>query len=248
MLPHPDITLELARQRQHEMIAQAEKARLARALQSRRSGEQRSLGAAIAGRRRRLTRTTAAPAVDGRVLATLLVTDIVDSTLIAAQIGDRAWRGLAERHFRAVRSELDRFDGREIDAAGDGVLAMFDRPSWAVRCAAKIIEAVQPLRIEVRAGLHTGEVELTGPSVRGIAVHIANRIADQAAPGEILVSQTVKDVVAGAGIEFCDRGSRVLTGIPGEWRLLSVVRSPGVSPAPFGPPMRELPQLLPGEA
>ena len=230
------------------MIAQAERWRLSHARDNRHDGDRRSARSAIAMIARRLRiRPHAPPAADGRVLATLLVTDIVDSTLLAAELGDEAWRRLAERHYGVVRSELDRFGGREIDTAGDGVLATFDRPSQAVRCAAGIVAAVRPLRIELRAGLHTGEVELAGPNVRGIAVHIASRIAAQAEPGEVLVSQTVKDVVAGAGIAFCDRGSRVLAGIPGEWRLLSVEPDPEVSPRPLGPARLEL-RWLRGDA
>jgi class 3 adenylate cyclase len=164
-----------------------------------------------------------APTHDDRVLATLLVTDIVASTRTAAELGDRAWHHLLERHYELVRTELARHRGREIDSAGDGILAGFDGPARAVRCATAITRAVGSLGLVVRAGVHTGEVELAGAQVRGIAVHIAARVAADAAPGEVLVSQTVKDLVSGSGLEFADRGSRTLAGVPGEWRLHAVV-------------------------
>jgi DNA-binding SARP family transcriptional activator/pimeloyl-ACP methyl ester carboxylesterase len=171
----------------------------------------------------------ALPAHDDRVLVTLLVTDIAGSTRRAAEIGDSAWHHLVERHYELIRTELARYHGREIDSAGDGILAAFDGPARAVRCASAVAAAVRSLGLELRAGVHTGEVELAEGRMRGIAVHIAARVASQAAPGEVVVSQTVKDLVAGSGLEFADRGSRTLDGVPGEWRLHAVVdpiRSP----------------------
>ena len=158
-----------------------------------------------------------------RVLATVLFTDIVGSTERAAQIGDRRWRELLDRHDQAIRRVLARFRGREIDTAGDGFLATFDGPGRAVRAAQAIREAVRSVGFEVRIGLHTGEVEVVESDVRGIAVHIGARVAATAGPGEVLVSSTVKDLVAGSGIEFEDRGAHELKGVPGDWRLFSVV-------------------------
>jgi class 3 adenylate cyclase/pimeloyl-ACP methyl ester carboxylesterase len=154
-----------------------------------------------------------------RVLATVLFTDIVDSTKRAADLGDTRWRDLVDRHNDVVRRALDRFHGREIDTAGDGFLATFDGPGRAVRAAQAIVDAVGELGLEVRAGLHTGEVELAGADVRGIAVHIGARVSAEAVPGEVLVSSTVRDLVAGSGIEFEDRGRHSLKGVPGEWHL-----------------------------
>jgi class 3 adenylate cyclase len=162
------------------------------------------------------------PAVPDRVLATVLFTDLVGSTERARDLGDRRWRDLLERHNELVRRELERFRGREIDTAGDGFFATFDGPARGIRCGTSIVEGVRTLGLEVRAGLHTGEVELAGGSVRGIAVHTGARVAAQADPGEVLVSQTVKDLVAGSGIEFADRGAHELKGIQGEWRLYAV--------------------------
>jgi class 3 adenylate cyclase len=159
-----------------------------------------------------------------RVLATVLFTDLVGSTERAAELGDRRWRDLVEQHHAAVRRELARFDGREVDTAGDGFFATFDGPARAIRCATSIVEAVRPLGLSVRAGLHTGEVELADGKVAGIAVNIGARVAGRAGPGEVLVSGTVKDLVAGSGLEFEDRGVAELKGIPGEWRLYAVVR------------------------
>ena len=156
-----------------------------------------------------------------RVLATLLFTDIVDSTARAAEMGDRHWRELLEKHHALVRRELQRFRGREIDTAGDGFLATFDGPARAVRCAAAIRDAIAGLGLAVRAGLHTGECELVGSSVAGIAVHLGARIAALAGAGEVLVSSTVKDLVAGSGLSFADRGVHVLKGVPGEWRIFA---------------------------
>ena len=157
-----------------------------------------------------------------RVLATVLFTDIVGSTEHASAIGDRAWKELLERHHALVREELSRYRGREIDTAGDGFLATFDGPARAVRCAVAIIRAMPDIGLQVRAGVHTGEVELMGTGVGGIAVHIGARVAGLAGPGEVLVSGTVRDLVAGSGIEFTDRGEASLKGVPGQWRLFSV--------------------------
>ena len=158
-----------------------------------------------------------------RVLATVLFTDIVGSTERAAELGDREWRELVERHHQSVRELLGRFRGVEVDTAGDGFFATFDGPARAVRCAQRIIEAVKLLGIEVRAGLHTGEVEVDGNSVRGIAVHIGARVGAEAGPSELLVSQTVKDLVAGSGLSFEDAGEHELKGVPDRWRLYRVV-------------------------
>jgi pimeloyl-ACP methyl ester carboxylesterase len=154
-----------------------------------------------------------------RVLTTVLFADIVGSTERAAELGDRAWRALLDAHHEIVRRELERHRGREVEFMGDGLLATFDGPARAIRCACAIAEAVRALGIEIRAGLHTGEIELAGSAVRGIAVHIGARVAAEAGVGEVLVSSMVKDLVAGSGIRFTDRGVRVLKGVPGEWRL-----------------------------
>jgi pimeloyl-ACP methyl ester carboxylesterase len=157
-----------------------------------------------------------------RMLATVLFTDIVSSSERAASLGDRAWRELLERHHALVRLQLARFRGKEVDTAGDGFLASFDGPARAIRCACAILDAVGELGLAVRAGLHTGECELVDGKVAGIAVHTGARVASQAEPGEVLVSNTVKDLVAGSGLSFEDRGTRELKGIPGEWRLFAV--------------------------
>jgi class 3 adenylate cyclase len=164
------------------------------------------------------------PPEHDRVLATVLFTDIAGSTEHASALGDRAWHEVLERHHALVRRELSRFRGREIETAGDGFLATFDGPARAVRCASAIGEAVPAIGIEVRAGVHTGEIELIGTHVGGIAVHIGARIAARAAPSEVLVSSTVKDLVAGSGIEFEDRGDVPLKGVTGTWRLFAVRR------------------------
>jgi class 3 adenylate cyclase len=169
-----------------------------------------------------LTGTRPAPELD-RVLATVLFTDIVGSTARAAELGDRRWRDLLAAHDTTVRRELERFRGREVDTAGDGFLASFDGPARAVRCAISAGEAVRELGVEMRAGIHTGECELDGRKIRGIAVHTGARIASLAGPGEVLVSQTVKDLVAGSGLEFEFRGVHELKGVPGEWRLYAAV-------------------------
>jgi pimeloyl-ACP methyl ester carboxylesterase len=159
-----------------------------------------------------------------RILATVLFTDIVGATERAATLGDRRWRELLEQHHVAVRRELARFRGREIDTAGDGFLATFDGPARAIRSACAITEAVRLLGLDVRAGLHTGECELMDDKVGGIAVHIGARVAAEAKAGEVLVSHTVKDLVAGSGLRFADRGLHALKGVPGEWHLYAVER------------------------
>jgi pimeloyl-ACP methyl ester carboxylesterase len=162
-----------------------------------------------------------------RVLATVMVTDIVGSTERAAREGDRRWRELLERHHAAVRKELARFRGREIDTAGDGFLATFDGPARAIGCGNAVVDALGRLDLPVRVGLHTGECEVMNERMGGIAVHIAARVAAMAAAGEVLVSSTVKDLVAGSGIRFVDRGVHGLKGVPDEWRLFAVSRSAG---------------------
>jgi pimeloyl-ACP methyl ester carboxylesterase len=157
-----------------------------------------------------------------RVLATVLFTDIVGATEKATVLGDRRWRDLLDGHNRVVRRELARFGGREIKTAGDGFFAAFDGPARGVRCACAVSQEMQSLGLEVRAGLHTGECEIMGDDMGGIAVHIGARIAALAAPGEVLVSSTVKDLVAGSGLSFRDHGVALLKGVPGEWRLFSV--------------------------
>jgi class 3 adenylate cyclase len=157
-----------------------------------------------------------------RVLATVLFTDIVGSTEHAAQIGDRAWRDVLDRHHAIVRELLDLFRGREIKTLGDGFVATFDRPAAAVRCAQEIVEQVDALGLSVRCGLHTGECELLDGDVGGIAVHISARVNALARSGEVLVSSTVKDLVVGSDLDFDDRATHELRGVPGEWRLYAV--------------------------
>ena len=175
----------------------------------------------VAHTREFLTGAREAPEPE-RALATILFTDIVGSTALAGELGDRRWRELLERHHEAVRRELVRFRGRELDTAGDGFFASFDGPARAIRCAESAIEAVRPLGLEIRAGIHTGECERVGEKLGGIAVHIGARVASQAGPGEVLVSGTVHDLVAGSGLAFEDRGRTALKGVPGEWRLYAV--------------------------
>jgi class 3 adenylate cyclase len=157
-----------------------------------------------------------------RVLATVLFTDIVDSTKTASTLGDRRWREVLARHDALIRRELGRYRGLEVKATGDGFLATFDGPARAIKCARSITEEIRALGIEARAGLHTGEVEIVGSDVAGIAVHIGARVGAEAEAGEVLVSSTVKDLVVGSGLDFEDRGARELKGVPGEWRLFSV--------------------------
>jgi pimeloyl-ACP methyl ester carboxylesterase/class 3 adenylate cyclase len=158
-----------------------------------------------------------------RVLATVLFTDIVGSTEKASAVGDRKWRELLENYQSLVRKELTHFRGREIDTAGDGFLASFDGPARAIRCAAAVRDRSRSLELDIRAGVHTGECEVMGDKLGGIAVHIGSRVAAKAAPGEIVVSQTVKDLVAGSGLSFAERGAHALKGVPGEWRLYAFV-------------------------
>jgi class 3 adenylate cyclase len=160
-----------------------------------------------------------------RVLATVLFTDIVGSTERAAAAGDRDWRRLLERHDELVRRELTRFRGREIKQTGDGFLASFDGPARAVECAASIVEQVQALGLQIRAGVHTGECELRDGDIAGMAVHIGARVGASAAAGEVLVSSTVKDLVVGSGLSFEERGIQELKGVPGEWRLYALDRN-----------------------
>jgi class 3 adenylate cyclase len=157
-----------------------------------------------------------------RALATVLFTDIVGSTAKAAELGDRRWRELLEEHHALIRRQLVRFRGRELDTAGDGFFASFDGPARAIRCACSITEAIRELGLEVRAGLHTGECELLDGKVGGIAVHIGARVAKEAKAGEVLLSSTVKDLVAGSGLQFEERAPAELKGVPGEWRLYAV--------------------------
>jgi class 3 adenylate cyclase len=166
-----------------------------------------------------------APDAD-RVLTTVLFTDIVSSTELAHTLGDRRWRDLLERHWDVARRELRRFRGREVKTTGDGVLATFDGPARAVRCAAAIRDASAGLGIELRAGAHTGECEILDGDLSGVAVHVGARIAASAGSGEVLVSSTVKDLTAGAGIEFEDRGPHALKGVEGQWRLFAVRGTP----------------------
>ena len=161
-----------------------------------------------------------------RVLATVLFTDIAGSTVRAAELGDRRWSELLEAHHARVRALISRYGGREVDTAGDGFLATFDGPTRAIRCAEEITAAVQTIGLEVRAGVHTGEIVLAGDDVRGIAVHVGARIASMARAGEVLVSSTVRDLVAGSGLRFDDRGLHSLKGVPGEWQLLAVAGGP----------------------
>jgi class 3 adenylate cyclase len=173
-----------------------------------------------------LTGTRAAAFARDRVLATVLMTDIVDSTGRAALLGDAAWRELRAAHDRIVREHLARFRGREIDHTGDGFLATFDGPARAVTCAERIARALQDLDVPIRAGIHTGEVEVAGPGITGLAVHIAARVMGQAEAGRTLVSSTVRDLVAGSGIGFAERGARELRGVPGSWPLFEVAHVP----------------------
>jgi class 3 adenylate cyclase len=158
-----------------------------------------------------------------RVLATVLFTDVVGSTAKAAELGDRGWKELVEEHHWRVRGQLARYRGVEVDAAGDGFFATFDGPARAVRCAMSIVGAIAPLGIEVRAGVHTGEVETIDRKVGGMAVVIGARVGASAGPSEVLVSQTVKDLVAGSGLSFEDAGEHELKGVPDRWRLFRVV-------------------------
>jgi class 3 adenylate cyclase/pimeloyl-ACP methyl ester carboxylesterase len=163
-----------------------------------------------------------AEVADDRVLATVLFTDIVDSTRRAAEMGDRDWHALLDAHDAIVRVQLNRFRGREVNTSGDGFLAMFDGPQRAIRCAMAIRDALRSLGIEVRAGLHTGECEVRGDDIGGIAVHIGARVSALAGPNDVLVSSTLRDLVIGSGLEFEHRGAHELKGVPGDWHLFAV--------------------------
>jgi class 3 adenylate cyclase len=163
------------------------------------------------------------PAAFNTVLATVLFTDIVGSTQRSAQMGDREWKDLLQRHHAIVRDSLHRFDGTEVDTAGDGFYATFDGPARAIRCALDIAERVHELGMEIRAGIHTGECELIDGKVGGLAVSIGARVAANAGPSEVLVSQTVKDLVAGSGLAFEDADEHELKGVPDRWHLYRVV-------------------------
>jgi class 3 adenylate cyclase len=157
-----------------------------------------------------------------RVLATVMFTDIVSSTARAAELGDRRWRDLIETHDALVRRQLERHRGRAVKTLGDGFLATFDGPARGIRCAQAIRDGVRDLGVEIRAGLHTGELEMVGEDVAGMAVNIGARVGAKAEPGEVLVSSTVTDLVVGSGLEFRERGTHELKGVPGEWRLYAV--------------------------
>lgn len=172
-----------------------------------------------------------------RVLATIMFTDIVASTQRAADLGDRRWRDVLDSYYAIVRRELIRFRGREVETAGDGFLATFDGPARAIRCACAIRDAVLRLGIQVRAGLHTGECEVKSDKLSGVALHIGARVAANAGPSEVLVSSTVKDLVAGSGIRFDDRGVRVLKGLPGDWRLFAAQGTGSPSTSESRPPV-----------
>jgi class 3 adenylate cyclase len=160
-----------------------------------------------------------------RLLSTVLFTDIVGSTERATELGDRRWGELLETHDGLVRRQLERFEGREVKTMGDGFLATFDGPARGIKCAREVVAGARELGLEVRAGLHTGECEVKGDDLGGIAVHIGARVGALAGAGQVLVSGTVKDLVVGSGIEFDDRGSHSLKGVPGEWRLYAVADS-----------------------
>jgi class 3 adenylate cyclase len=168
-----------------------------------------------------ITGTRQRPEPD-RVLATLMFTDVVSSTERAVELGDKRWRDLLGNFYSTVRKEIHTFRGKDVNTTGDGLLATFDGPARAIRCATSVREHVRPLGIQVRTGLHTGECELMGDDVGGIAVHIAARVQAAAGPDEVLVSSTVKDLVAGSQLRFADRGSHQLKGVPDEWRLFAV--------------------------
>jgi class 3 adenylate cyclase/pimeloyl-ACP methyl ester carboxylesterase len=176
----------------------------------------------VAAVREFVAATVAEQAVFERVLATVVFTDIVDSTAVAARLGDADWRKLVEQHHHVVRSLLARYRGHEVDTAGDGFFATFDGPARAVRCACAVIEAVQPLGLQVRAGVHTGEVETVAGKAGGLAVVIGARIGSLAGPSQVYTSQTVKDLTAGSGVTFIDEGERELKGVPERWRVYRV--------------------------
>jgi class 3 adenylate cyclase len=165
---------------------------------------------------------TLKPTDQDRALVTVLFVDIVDSTQKAAELGDRTWRDLLDTYYSVVREELQRYQGRMLDTAGDGVLAALEGPARAIRAGLGIIERVQRFGLTVRAGVHTGEAEIVEDDLRGITVHIGSRVASQAAESELLVSSTVKDLVVGSGFTFVDRGSHEFKGVPGRWQLYAV--------------------------
>ena len=180
----------------------------------------------VADRTQAAVRAVELGLLSARTLTTVLFTDIARSTELAVELGDRRWHDLKQRHHALVRRELARFQGEEIDTAGDGFLATFDAPERAVRCACAVRDAVRGLGLEVRAGLHTGEVERQGHGVSGIAVHIGARVVTAAGPGEVLVSGVVRDLVSGSGLRFADRGAHRLKGVPDDWRLFAVAPAP----------------------
>ena len=175
-----------------------------------------------------------APRTPVRTLATVLFTDIVGSTQLATALEDRRWQELLARHHRIVRRNLKRFSGREIDTAGDGFFATFEQPANGVRCACAIAAEVRELGIEIRAGLHTGEVEVARSGVRGVAVHLGSRVMSVASAGEVMVSSTTRDLIAGSGITLADHGVHRLKGIDGEWHLFEVTSLDGT---PLAPPL-----------
>ena len=180
----------------------------------------------VADRTQAAVRAVELGLLSARTLTTVLFTDIARSTELAVELGDRRWHDLNQRHYALVRRELARFQGEEIDTAGDGFLAIFDAPERAVRCACAVRDAVRSLGLQIRAGLHTGEVERQGRGVSGIAVHIGARVAAAAGPGDVLVSGVICDLVAGSGLRFANRGTHRLKGVPGDWRLFAVETTP----------------------
>ncbi|MEO6472421.1 MAG: adenylate/guanylate cyclase domain-containing protein [Aeromicrobium sp.] len=181
-----------------------------------------------------------------RALATILFTDIVSSTERASTIGDERWHALVERHDEVIRTEIERYGGRPIKTLGDGFLAVFEGPAKAVRCARALTDAVKPLGIEVRAGVHTGECERRGEDLAGIAVNVAARIVACAEAGEVLVSSTVRELVLGSGLEFVERGTHTLKGVPDEWHLFAVTRDGRTDARPVSEVTPEIAALTPG--
>jgi class 3 adenylate cyclase len=211
---------ELARPNSEDAVRRIRGARLARLAGT--DYAEAFLSPEIAEEVEAFVATLGGPVEPESVLATILFTDIVGSTATAAELGDRRWRELLERHHALVRRELARYRGVELDTAGDGFFVRFDGPARAIRCACAIRDSIAELGLDVRAGVHTGECELLDGKVAGIAVSIGARVAARADAGEVLVSQTVRDLVAGSGLTFDDRGVAELKGVPGEWRLYAV--------------------------